>query len=129
MSVLTPPVIDQLNTLRTQHPDTSWLELENGTVRVSVPGVELPKGWSSPATTVRFVLPVGYPNAQPDCFWTDAGLQLEGGRTPQNTGKQQIPGTSETLLWFSWHAQSWSANQHSALTWLRIIKKRFELLQ
>ncbi len=79
--------------------------------RVVVPNVELPKGWSSDRVTVYFVLPVGYPSAQPDCFWTEATLRLEDGRTPQNTGLQQIPGTSEQLLWFSWHVQTWSPNE------------------
>jgi hypothetical protein len=78
---------------------------------------------------VHFVLPVGYPNAQPDCFWTDADLKLEGDRTPQNTGMNQIPATTETLLWFSWHIQAWSPNDHSAMTWIRLIKKRFEMLK
>jgi hypothetical protein len=103
--------------------------LANGSIRVAVPNVDLPKGWSSARVTVYFVLPVGYPSAQPDSFWTDATLRLEGDRTPQNTGLQQIPGTSELLLWFSWHVQTWNPNEHSALTWLRVIKKRFEQLQ
>jgi hypothetical protein len=129
MTVLTPPVECQLDDLKKLFPGTNWSTLSNGTVHVMVPGVDLPKGWSAAQITIHFVLPLGYPVAQPDCFWTDKGLRLADGRTPQNTGIQQLPGTNETFLWFSWHLQVWNPNEHTALTWLRVIRKRFDQVQ
>lgn len=129
MTVMTPVVERQLGDLRGQYPDATWVILPNGTVRVTIPNVVLPKGWSRERVTVHMVLPVGYPVARPDCFWTDPDLRLEGGRTPQNTGLNLIPETTDQLLWFSWHIESWNPNGHSALTWLRVIRKRFEQLQ
>jgi hypothetical protein len=129
MSVLTPPVVRQLEEMRSQYPESVWLQLPSGAVKVTVPNVPLPKGWSAERSTVYMLLPVGYPVARPDCFWADSGLRLEGNRTPQNTGLSAIPETVEQLLWFSWHVESWNPNSHSVLTWLRVIKKRFEQLQ
>lgn len=128
MAGLQPLVIKQLEDLKKEHPDATWAELGD-TVKVDVPGVLLPSGWSRDRVRVSFLLPAGYPVAQPDCFWTEPDLRLGDGRTPQNTGLQQIPGSPETLLWFSWHMQIWNPNECSALTWLRVIRKRFEQLK
>jgi hypothetical protein len=130
MSVLTPPILEQLTRLKGDYAEASWQALPNGTVLVTVPAVDLPKEWMKERVKVRFVLPVGYPNARPDCFWTEADLRLIGSRTPKNTGANQIPGAPpENLLWFSWHIQGWSPNDHTVLTWMRVIKKRFELFE
>lgn len=129
MSVLTPIVLSQLQDLREAYTGTEWFPVPGGAARIHVPQVELPLGWSKPSVDVRFVLPVGYPAARPDCFWVDLDLRLASGRMPQNTGSNVLPGTSETLLWFSWHVQQWHPNSHTAMTWLRVVRKRFELIQ
>src|SRR5437016_1789483 len=120
MSVLTPIVLDHLNRLQDQYKEANWSDM-GGAVLVVVPGFKLPRGWSKSTATIRFVVPLGYPVARPDCFWADPDLRLEGNRTPQNTGFNLIPGTQEQLLWFSWHLQDWNANQSSLLTWLKVI--------
>jgi len=56
-------------------------------------------------------------------------VRLANGQTPQNSGFNQIPNHPETLLWFSWHLQDWNANTSTLMTWVRVIRKRFELRQ
>ena len=119
------PAEEQIQELAKQFPGTTSVRAADGAYVIMVPNVELPEGWSSKTTTVRFVAPVGYPFSKPDCFWTDPGLSLIGGRNPQNTGATPLPYGPNPLLWFSWHTQKWSPNFDSLLTYFRVIRNRF----
>ena len=127
MIALNPIVAAQLDALKEEYPEAHWEEVVGGggMVRVIVPGFPLPSGWSAEKATVHFILPVGYPIARPDCFWTTELLRLAGGRTPMGTGTNQMPGSSESLLWFSWHVDAWDSKA-DVLRWMKIIKQRFE---
>src|SRR5438105_3315024 len=96
---------------------------------VEVPEIDLPHGWSKPKTTVRFLVPFAYPAAPPDCFWADADLTLDGGRIPQGSGRQPIPGFPDQLLWFSWHVQQWDPNSHTLSSYLQVVKNRLRMAQ
>ncbi|CDX44967.1 conserved hypothetical protein [Mesorhizobium sp. ORS 3359] len=95
-----------------------------GTVVVSVPAVALPPGWNRTAVAVKFILPAGYPQAAPDCFWTEPALALEHGGAPQNTGQQAAPGIPPGWLWFSWHPATWQPNSDNMFTYLNVIRRR-----
>ncbi len=116
---------DQFTRLQQIYPDATVATLPDGTTLVTVPGVALPPGWSQPATTVSFIVPMGYPMARPDCFWAESGLRLSAGGMPRNSGVNQVPGTVEPRLWFSWHATVWSAATDTLLTYVRVIQRRF----
>jgi hypothetical protein len=102
--------------------------LGNGSYLVRIPGWKLCKGWNREVTEVLFVVPVGYPAAQPDCFWVaPTGFRVEGGGTPQNSNDSNpIPGDSEarSTTWFSWHLQSWNPSRDTMKTFLDVIKAR-----
>lgn len=121
------PVQKQLEQLRNVYADAFETPLSDGTVLITVPNVRLPAGkWNKDQTTVRFLVPVGYPASRPDCFWSDSDLLLMGNRVPQNTGANQIPNHPPLpVLWFSWHVSTWSPNSDSLLTYLRVIERRF----
>ena len=95
---MTPIIESQLKLLQTDFPTASASVLPNGGHLIEVPNVQLPPGWSQKAVTVLFIVPPGYPAAQPDCFWVEVNgpgrLRLEGGGTPQNSNDTNpIPGT------------------------------------
>jgi hypothetical protein len=92
---------------------------------VSIPAIRLPTGWSQPFTPVWFLVPVGYPAAQPDCFWAAADLRLETGAPPSNAGAQQIPVVELHALWFSWHLANWNPATDTLSTYARFILRRF----
>ncbi|MDQ7995274.1 MAG: E2/UBC family protein [Luteibacter sp.] len=102
----------------------------DGSHLVMLPSVALPPGWSQPSTHVRFVVPVGYPYAAPDCFWADQSLRLATGMLPQNSANgNPSPGQPDpATLWFSWHlnATLWTPGASDLMTYVRVIKKRFE---
>ena len=117
-------VDEQFEKIRRRFADASLRKLPSGAYLVTVPGVTLSPGWSQPVTTVRFIVPLGYPQAKPDCFWADGNLRLQGGNPPQASNQNLIPEANETGLWFSWHASSWNPNSDNLLTYLHVIRKR-----
>jgi hypothetical protein len=92
---------------------------------ITIPELQLPSGWSKQTSMIRFLAPVAFPAAQPDCFWADTDLLLANGAPPSNSGIQVIPETSVQGLWFSWHLSSWSPAHDDLLTYVRFIQKRF----
>jgi hypothetical protein len=111
--------------LQDVYPGATAIGRSDGTTLVTVPEVVLPPGWNQPATAVRFIVPVGYPMAQPDCFWAEGALRLAGGGMPQSAGVNEVPGTSQAGLWFSWHLGVWNPVTDSLLTYVRVIQRRF----
>lgn len=102
-------------------PVFETLQLSDGSVVVAADLV-LPPGWNRAVTRVRFVVPVAFPSAQPDCFYADLDLRLAGGGMPMNSGIQQLGG--QEFLWFSWHLSTWSPATDNTATYLRFIERR-----
>lgn len=114
----------QLEILRGQFAALTVQGLPSGTTIVVIPELKLPAGWSKSQTRVKFLVPVGYPFAKPDCFWADVDLRLMNGNMPQNCNLTPIPETTEALLWFSWHTSQWNPNRDNLSTYFRVIEKR-----
>ena len=119
------PLEQQLEILKgTPGYEHARLETSGGTTVVVLPDVALIAGWKRQSTTIRFVLPPGYPFGRPDCFYADADLRLADGRVPQAAQVQPLPGAGTPLLWFSWHPQGWNPNRDSLVTYARVIRQR-----
>lgn len=115
----------QLDELRERFGAVHAQGMASGTTLVTVPDVRLPQGWSKCSTTVRFLIPPGYPHAQPDCFWADADLRLASGAIPQNSALNAIPESQEQGLWFSWHlTTAWHPNRDTLSSWMNSVKDR-----
>lgn len=119
----------QLAQLRHKFPGAAGEALPDGTVLVSVPNIALPVGWNQISTAVRFLAPVGYPTARPDCFFADGTLRLANGGMPANTNVQQLPGGAEVCVWFSWHVAAWNPATDTLVTYLRVIVDRLGRIQ
>jgi hypothetical protein len=104
-------------------------EVPNGTFLVTIAGYPLPPGWNRDTTTIYFIVPVGYPQAKPDSFWTDPGLLLASGAMPQNAtlGGNQQPGLPSGVLWFSWHVNNWNPNSDTLETYANLIRGRLQV--
>lgn len=115
----------QLVRLKNEFPTAAVIPLADGSAAINLPEMPLPPGkWTSNTTSVYFVIPLGYPMARPDCFWTEWTLRLAGGGMPKGTGGQVPPFSQEQLLWFSWHLSSWNPNRDDLLTYVNTIKDR-----
>ena len=113
----------QLESFGEIYPDAEVIDLEDGSLLVTVP-MSLPPGWSSASTTVRFVVPTAYPASPPDCFYADEGLRLASGVMPANSGHQVFRGNQ--YLWFSWHVSDWHPNRNDIASFVRFIGRRFK---
>lgn len=123
-------VAAQFEALRQAYPEAVCASVSDGSFVITIPSVPVPEGWSAREATVRFVVPVGYPMARPDCFWTEESLILSDGRVPQNTGANPLPLASPTpQRWYSWHLATWSPNSDTLTTYLNVIRKRFAELR
>jgi hypothetical protein len=126
----TPTVLDlHLEALHRAFPGATLTPLPDGTTLVTVPNVPLPPGWNQSATGIRFIAPVGYPMARPDCFWADVGLALEKPIALTNAQPNPLPHGQGTGLWFSWHLQGWDPLKDSLMTWIRVVEQRLAMLR
>ena len=117
----------QLAQLQQRFTKAHVQHLPSGMQLVTVPDVLLPTGWNKPSTTIRFVIPAGYPYAPPDCFWVDADILLATGALPQNSGPNPIPEINAPALWFAWHLKNvWDPNRDTLSTWMSVILRRME---
>jgi hypothetical protein len=131
--MLSPLTERQFEKLQVRYPEAKLEALPSGAALISIPNFQLPAGWNASSTEVKFIVPVGYPGPAPDCFWTDAGLRLADGRMPQNAqDTNPIPEVPGNYLWFSWHvwpATQWHPSRDDLMTYVSIIRRRFEQLQ
>lgn len=123
------PLQQQFEILKMECAEATLMQLPTGAYLVSVPRLPLPVGWNKGGVTVKFIAPVGYPLARPDCFWCDVDLRLSSGTMPQNTAINIIPETNENALWFSWHVSQWNPNRDSLSTYTKVIEGRFKVAQ
>lgn len=120
---MTAAVADvELQSLEARYGDVQVVRQPDGSVRVVLASVRLPRGWSQANSRIAFVLPVGYPAAQPDCFFADESLRLASGALPQNAGIQQFG--NATWLWFSWHVSGWTPGRDNSVTFAHFIESR-----
>lgn len=81
--------------------------LENSVVHIVIKGFPFPVAYQPTAADLLIRLPAGYPQANPDMFWTRPDVMLASGAFPQAAA------THENYLGQSW--QRWS--RHWATTW------------
>ena len=131
--MLSPITLKHFERLKQKYPDAILTPLASGAALVTVSGHPLAAGWSKSTTSVRFMVPAGYPGPALDCFWADEDLRLANGGAPQASGAQTIPETSQNGLWFSWHVvdaqKNWNPNRDDFVTYMGMIKERLRLAQ
>lgn len=99
---------------------------------VLIPDFPVPSGWNQPSTRLLVLIPPGYPQVPPDCFYADDTLRLASGALAGNseTGRPQA---GQAWLWFSYHleAADWKPTADPATgsnlqTFLLGIERRLE---
>lgn len=125
------PLAGQIEILRERYGRVDAKLLPSGTTLITVGEIGLPSGWTKTSTSIRFLVPPGYPFAALDCFWADADLLLAGGRLPQNaSASNPVPEDGGPGLWFSWHlAKPWNPNRDTLSSWMNTVVDRLRILQ
>lgn len=80
---------------------------EGGMLCVILHGFPMPEAYSERSVDLLLRLPPGYPNANPDMFWTSPRVTLSGGQIPRATE------ATEKYVSKSW--QRWS--RHWSTPW------------
>jgi hypothetical protein len=126
--MLHPITAAQFERVKRRYPAATIEPLPSGAALVTLPDFPVSVGWSAPTTIVRFLVPVGYPGPQPDCFWASIGLRLANGQMPHASNEAtQIPETQFGGLWFSWHVTNgWNPARDDLNTWISMITSRFD---
>jgi hypothetical protein len=115
----------QMEAVRERFPVSSLTGNADGSWTVEVRDVPLDlQCWNQSSTTIRFILPIGYPAAKPDCFYADPELRLRSGAMPHASNMQALPHSGIDQLWFSWHVDYWNAARDSLLTFVRVVQVR-----
>lgn len=122
-----PPVERQINELQRYRDGVVVTEQPSGAYLVEIPH-KLPAGWNKKEVMIIFLIPPGYPGAQPDCFWVEPGpILLANGESPHATNNSNpVPGLGVRGTWFSLHLQMWNPNRDTLVTYLRTIMRRLD---
>lgn len=118
------PKSRHVDELKRRYEDITIEPNADGSMIITIPNFPLPPGWNRESTVIRFLVPVGFPIARPDCFWADADLRLSSGGQPMNTALQEPWARKGQFLWFSWHPSYWDPQKDSLLNFVGIIAKR-----
>ena len=118
------PIEIQLDELR-QRFLGAQMRRDGGATVVTIPEFQLPPGWNKSTASIHFVLPAGYPHANPDCFNADKDLRLADQSMPRSSQLQNLAIVGETL-WFSWHLKKpWKPNRDNLVSWVGVVHSRF----
>ncbi len=120
------PFEEQFEILKAEFPNVVHQKLPSGAILLTFSAMVLPPGWSSASTDIRFIAPVGFPFAKPDCFWASPDLRLKNGGMPKAAQLQKIPETTDIVpqLWFSWHLSQWNPSQDNLSSFAHVIQGR-----
>jgi hypothetical protein len=122
------PFEEQFAILKSECPEVFQRKFPSGAYLITVPSVKLSPGWSRDKIDIKFIAPVGFPYAKPDCFWAEPTLRLKNGGIPKNAQLQAIPEALDLPphLWFSWHLGQWNPSQDNLSTFFHVIQTRLK---
>jgi E2/UBC family protein E len=91
-----------------------------GDVFVTIRDFTLPETYSPRSCTLLLKLPAGYPNANPDMFWTAPNVRLVGGGVPVAAEVVEVYMNQSWQRW-SRHTNTWRAGIDNIQTKLRAV--------
>lgn len=127
-----PAVVKQFDQLQESYPQATIEPLPSGAALITIPAFPIPPGWSTTSTTIRFLVPKGYPGPRLDCFWAESGLRLANGNMPYASNDANfVPETTHSGVWFSWHTvnDAWNPAKDTIKSWAGMVATRFDKLQ
>jgi E2/UBC family protein E len=97
---------------------------EGGVINLVFEDYPIPPGYNCSAVNLLIRIPLAYPDAGPDMFWTSPSLLLATGAAPQCGDHIE---THIGRMWrrFSWHT-SWRPTTDSLHTFINFVHHRLE---
>jgi E2/UBC family protein E len=84
----------------------------------------IPPGYSRSTADLLLRIPLSYPDAGPDMFWTSPALTLANGAAPQ-CGDQLETYIGQQWRRFSWHT-TWRPNTDNLHSYMHFVRRRLE---
>jgi hypothetical protein len=95
-----------------------------GEVRVIIHNSPFPQQYAPRTANLMLRLPAGYPNANPDMFWTNPDVKLTNGAYPTNADYHD-PSTGGWQRW-SRHDHGWRGGIDNLRTKLAAVRRELE---
>lgn len=83
------------------------VEQVSGALHLVFHDFELPSAYTPQRVDLLVILPAGYPNANPDMFWTDPPVRLTNGAEPLNGNVYETYGSRRWQRWSRHIAAAW----------------------
>ena len=116
-------LVADVETLKSNHYKVD-LTVESARVYAKILGFPLPAGrFNKPATDLLVIVPLPYPEAKLDMFYTDPDVTLSGGAIPKGAETlEQHDGRNWRR--FSWHTGSWNPAVDDLLSHISFVQQR-----
>jgi hypothetical protein len=101
------------------------VEQSGGEIYIVVRNYQLPSAYRPSLCDLMIKLPAGYPNANPDMFWTTPGVRLANGSAPVAAEVQELYNNRAWQRW-SRHTSAWRAGIDNLRTKLRSVRTELE---
>lgn len=122
----TPRLVGDVDRLQNAGFTITFLCEEAGFTNIVVHGVHTSPLYRPDAVDVLIRVPLLYPDAAPDMFWTDPQLTLANGTLPKNADTIQNI-CMKPWRRFSWHRNGrWVPSADWIGSYLEFIRQRFE---
>ena len=102
-------------------------QLEGNMIALVIKGFELPRGYEPPAVDLLLRLPLQFPEAAPDMFWTDPVVSYVGGGAPPASELRETYAGRSWQRWSRHFGQSqWRPGIDDLRSYLRLIRSTLE---
>ena len=128
--------IDQMSVVESEHLlpeiDCEFLESKgycvdtskiSGETHLVIQNFEFPVAYAPRIADLLIILPSGYPNANPDMFWTCPDVKLVNGQWPLNGNHHQVFGSRSWQRWSRHFQGGWRPGVDSLRTYLAAVRK------
>jgi hypothetical protein len=127
VSLIPEQLIAEVEELRKEGLDIDLVE-RDGLVNLVLRSCAIPPSMNKDKSDILLRIPMGYPNARPDMFWTDEDLLLKDGRVPRSADSiEEI--IDRRWRRFSWHPQAWNPGRDNIRTYLEFVNCRIRRME
>jgi hypothetical protein len=103
------------------------MDAERGAVNVILHGYELPAAYMPQVCDLLVRIPAGYPNANPDMFWTSPDILCRNGSCPKSSETRE---TYAGRTWQRWSRHlppgTWRPGTDTIQSFLRAVRKEID---
>jgi Prokaryotic E2 family E len=115
-------LLSEVEVLKQDGIDVDLVECE-GMINLVLHGWPIPPTMNKAKSDILLRIPLGYPGAKPDMFWTDEDLKLRDGNVPRSAEAIE---TIAGRHWrrFSWHTQNWNPGVDNLQVYMEFVSVR-----